>query len=64
MVLLKGSKCILVPDFSHFSPDLVIGAMGQAFFSLSLGVTVMMVYGSYLPKDVNIPKTAAQDGRD
>ena len=57
---IEGLKMYLVPDFSHFSPDLVIGAMGQAFFSLSLGVTVMMVYGSYLPKDVNIPKTAAQ----
>ncbi|OEF27451.1 sodium-dependent transporter [Vibrio rumoiensis] len=57
---IEGLKMYLVPDFSHFSSDLVVGAMGQAFFSLSLGVTVMIVYGSYLPKDVNIPKTAAQ----
>lgn len=57
---IDGLKMYLVPDMSHFSADLVVGAMGQAFFSLSLGVTVMMVYGSYLPKDVNIPKTAAQ----
>ena len=55
-----GLKMYLVPDFSHFSPKLVVSAMGQAFFSLSLGVGTLMVYGSYLNKDINIPKTAAQ----
>lgn len=57
---LEGLKLYLVPDFSYFNADLVVNAMGQAFFSLSLGVAVMMVYGSYLPKDANIPKTATQ----
>jgi neurotransmitter:Na+ symporter, NSS family len=57
---MDGLKMFLVPDFSHFSSDLVVSAMGQAFFSLSLGVCSMMVYGSYLRKDTNIPKTAAQ----
>jgi len=57
---LEGLKMYLVPDFSHFTPQLVVGAMGQAFFSLSLGVCVMTTYGSYIPKDTNIPKTAAQ----
>lgn len=56
----EGLKMYLVPDFSHFSADLVVSAMGQAFFSLSLGVCTMMVYGSYLKKDTNLPKTAAQ----
>jgi NSS family neurotransmitter:Na+ symporter len=56
----EGLKMYLIPDFSHFSSKLVISAMGQAFFSLSLGVCAMMVYGSYLKKDTNIPKTAAQ----
>ena len=56
----EGLEMYLVPDFSHLSSDLVISAMGQAFFSLSLGVCAMMVYGSYLSKDTNIPKTAAQ----
>lgn len=55
-----GLKMYLIPDLSHFTPKLVISAMGQAFFSLSLGVCAMMVYGSYLKKDTNIPKTAAQ----
>ena len=57
---MDGLKMYLVPDFSHFSPQLVVSAMGQAFFSLSLGVCSMMVYGSYIKKDVNLPKTAAQ----
>jgi len=56
----EGLEMYLVPDFSHLSSDLVISAMGQAFFSLSLGVCAMMVYGSYLSKDTNIPKTAVQ----
>lgn len=55
-----GLKMYLVPDLGHFSPELVVSAMGQAFFSLSLGVCSMMVYGSYIQKDVNLPKTAAQ----
>jgi len=55
-----GLKMYLIPDFSHFSPKLVVNAMGQAFFSLSLGVGSLMVYGSYLSKEINIPKTAAQ----
>ncbi|MFT5806864.1 MAG: NSS family neurotransmitter:Na+ symporter [Moritella dasanensis] len=55
----EGLEMYLIPDFSHLSSDLVISAMGQAFFSLSLGVCAMMVYGSYLSKDTNIPQTAA-----
>jgi len=57
---MDGLKLYLVPDVSYFSSDLVVSAMGQAFFSLSLGVCAMMVYGSYLSKDTHIPKTAAQ----
>ncbi|MEZ8147765.1 sodium-dependent transporter [Enterovibrio norvegicus] len=57
---MEGLKMYLVPDVSHFSPDLMVSAMGQAFFSLSIGVCTMMVYGSYLRKDADIPKTAAQ----
>ncbi|MGL4380900.1 MAG: sodium-dependent transporter [Vibrio sp.] len=57
---IDGLKMYLVPDISHFTPSLVVSAMGQAFFSLSLGVCVMTTYGSYLNKNTNIPKTAAQ----
>lgn len=57
---IGGLKMYLVPDFSQISdPQLIIRAMGQAFFSLSLGVCVMMTYGAYLSNKENIPKTAA-----
>lgn len=55
-----GFKAYLVPDFSQITdPDLVIAAMGQAFFSLSLGVGCMMIYGSYLKPNANLPKLTA-----
>ncbi|MCW8996026.1 MAG: sodium-dependent transporter [Psychromonas sp.] len=56
----EGLKMYLIPDFSHFTPQLLVSAMGQAFFSLSLGCGTIMVYGSYLSKEINIPKTALQ----
>ncbi|KAF7771408.1 hypothetical protein PCIT_a3979 [Pseudoalteromonas citrea] len=56
----EGFKAYLVPDFSQITdPDLVIAAMGQAFFSLSLGVGCMMIYGSYLKPNANLPKLTA-----
>jgi len=57
---IEGLKVYLIPDLSHINGGLLVDAMGQAFFSLSLGCSSMMVYGSYLSKDVNIPRTAAQ----
>lgn len=56
----QGLTTYLVPDFSQVDARLLVDAMGQAFFSLSLGVGAMMVYGSYLKKDVNLPKVATQ----
>ncbi|MBQ4848843.1 sodium-dependent transporter [Pseudoalteromonas sp. MMG012] len=56
----QGFQAYLVPDFSHITdPDLIIAAMGQAFFSLSLGVGCMMIYGSYLKPNANLPKLTA-----
>ncbi|CAH9065670.1 hypothetical protein PSECIP111854_03730 [Pseudoalteromonas sp. CIP111854] len=53
----KGFSAYLIPDFSKITdPDLIIAAMGQAFFSLSLGVGCMMIYGSYLKPNENLPK--------
>ncbi|MCF6196686.1 MAG: sodium-dependent transporter [Emcibacter sp.] len=46
------------PDFSKITPKLVLYAAGQAFFSLSLGSGAIMVYGSYLTRDISIPKMA------
>ncbi|PTC00425.1 sodium-dependent transporter [Thalassospira xiamenensis] len=55
-----GLAMYLVPDFSRVTdPNLIIRAMGQAFFSLSLGVCCMMTCGAYLSRKENLPKTAA-----
>jgi len=57
---MEGWKVYLQPDFSRIlDPDLVISALGQAFFSLSLGVGTMMVYGSYISKADNLPRLGA-----
>lgn len=45
------------PDWSRLSGTSVLEAMGQAFFTLSLGMGAIMVYGSYLPANASIPKT-------
>jgi NSS family neurotransmitter:Na+ symporter len=47
------------PDGENFSGKSILVAMGQAFFSLSLGMGAIMVYGAYLPKDSSIAKTTA-----
>jgi len=53
----EGVALYLIPDFSQVTnPKLIISAMGQAFFSLSIGVGGMMVYGSYLKKGQDIGK--------
>lgn len=53
---MDGLRAYLVPDFSRVTdPQLLVNAMGQAFFSLSLGVGTMLVYGSYISKDENLP---------
>lgn len=55
----QGLRTYLIPDFSQVTnPKLIISAMGQAFFSLSIGVGGMMVYGSYMKKDRDIGKLA------
>ena len=57
---MEGLKHYLVPDFSQITdPDLIVSAMGQAFFSMSLGVGTMLVYGSYIRADENLPTVGA-----
>ncbi|WP_339868577.1 sodium-dependent transporter [Pseudohongiella nitratireducens] len=53
---MEGLRMYLVPDFSRMlEPGLVVSAMGQAFFSLSLGVGTMLIYGSYINRRENLP---------
>ena len=54
---LNGVKFMLYPDFSQVTWKTILIAMGQAFFSLSLGMGALMVYGSYLSKEISIPQT-------
>ena len=57
---MAGLKLYLVPDFSQITdPKLIVSAMGQAFFSMSLGVGTMLVYGSYIRADENLPVVGA-----
>lgn len=52
---MEGLKVYLLPDFSRgIDLQLIVNALGQAFFSLSLGVGVMLIYGSYISKQENI----------
>ncbi|CCQ11646.1 Sodium-dependent transporter [Pseudoalteromonas luteoviolacea B = ATCC 29581] len=56
----QGLQAYLVPDFSQIlNPDLLVSALGQAFFSLSLGTSVMIIYGSYISKQENLVSLGA-----
>lgn len=55
----EGVRAYLLPDFSKINAGLIFSAMGQAFFSLSLGMGALITYGSYLNKKENIPQAAA-----
>ena len=57
----EGVSAYLNPDISRvLEPDLLISALGQAFFSLSLGTSVMVIYGSYISKKENLVTLGAQ----
>lgn len=58
----NGIKFLLQPDFNKVDGNVLLGAMGQAFFSLSLGMGCLCTYASYFRKDVNLPKTALNVG--
>lgn len=55
---MEGVKFYLKPDFSKVNGAVILNALGQAFFSLSLGMGCMITYGSYLSKRENIPFSA------
>ncbi len=57
---MAGVEFLFKPDLSTMRPTLFLDAIGQAFFSLSLGMGIMITYGSYFRKDSNLTKTATQ----
>lgn len=58
----KGIEFLLTPDFSKVTPDVFLGAMGQAFFSLSLGMGCLSTYASYFGKETRLGHTAMSVG--
>ncbi len=54
----QGLDFLFTPDFDEIDADAVLTAMGHAFFTLSLGMGAIMVYGSYLPSHISIAKTS------
>ena len=54
----EGLEFLFKPDFSQLTPKVVLAAMGQAFFSLSLGLGVLMTYAGYFQKDTPLLRTA------
>lgn len=57
---MDGLAYYLVPDFSKFSPELIISALGQTFFTLSLAMGIMVTYGSYLQKSTKLTSSVTQ----
>ena len=54
----EGLRFLLKPDFSKVTPHVVLSAMGQAFFSLSVGIGCLATYASYFKKDMNLAGSA------
>ncbi|WP_102866772.1 sodium-dependent transporter [Pseudovibrio exalbescens] len=55
---MKGVEFLLAPDFSKVNGSMISAALGQAFFSLSLGMGALITYGSYVNPDANIRSSA------
>lgn len=55
---IDGLKFYIIPDFSKVTGEVVFNAMGQAFFSLSLGMGALITYGSYVSKEENLVSSA------
>lgn len=53
---------LLTPDFSKVDAAVVLMAVGQAFFSVSVAVGAMITYGAYMPEEISIPRSAAVIG--
>ena len=53
----EAAKFILYPDFSKLGPNGILNALGMSFFTLSVGLGILVTYGSYMKPDEDIPKT-------
>ena len=57
---MDGVLYYILPDFSKFSVTTVLAAMGQLFYSMSLAMGIMITYGSYMKKEVNLESSVTQ----
>ena len=57
--MVKTLGFLLQPDFSKITPDIVMKAIGQAFFSIGIGMGSLIVFGAYMPKDFSISRSSA-----
>ena len=57
---LDGVAYYLVPDFSKLSPELLLAAIGQVFFSMSIAMSIMVTYGSYVGKEEKLTTSTAR----
>ena len=57
---LDGLRYYVMPDVSRFSVTTVLAAMGQLFYSMSLAMGIMITYGSYMKKEVNLESSVTQ----
>lgn len=55
----EGVRFFLEPDFSKITPTVLINALGQALFSLSLGMGILITYSAYYPNDTRLGRTSA-----
>ena len=56
----EGIQFLFKPDFSKITWEVVLDALGQAVFSLSIGMGTLITYGSYIKRDINLPIVALQ----
>ena len=57
---LEGVAYTLLPNFEDFKLETILGALGQLFYSMSIGMCIMITYGSYMKKEVKITSSSAQ----
>ena len=57
---MEGVRFLLMPDFTKLSSGVLLEALGQAFFSLSLGTACLCTYASYFSRDTNLLRSAGQ----
>ena len=53
---IEGLYFLFNPDFNKLTVDMILIAMGHAFFTLAVGAGSMMIYGAYIPKNISLPR--------